>query len=281
MESAYSQILERFSVRRYQKDTLQPSLLTRIHEKISSVEALDVKNTFSCHVYEYDIRDKASGALGIYGRIFQAPYFLAPGIQGDIRSLVDLGFRTQQIILDLWREGIGSCYVGCVHQQSRVIDLLDLPENVRVISMAAFGIPLDDQSKHIYQQISQAFTRSKRRMVYEDLFLGDSLSHFENLSEEFKAIIEAGRQAPSATNAQPWRFNINQGYFEIFAARKSIVKLYDLGQEYTLHDVGICMANMSRAAKALGEEIQWEISLESDFNPREKTTQIARFKINR
>jgi len=280
MESAYNQILERFSVRRYQKDTLQPSLLTRIHEKISSVEALDVRNVFSCKMYEYDMQEKTSGALGIYGRIFQAPYFFAPSIQGDILSLVDLGFRTQQIILDLWREGIGSCYIGCVHQQKKVIELLGLPKSVRVISMVAFGTPSEDQSKYFYQKVSQAIVRSKRRLEYQDLFLDRSLSDFMDLSEQYKAIIEAGRQAPSATNAQPWRFSIHRGYFEILALRKSSGKLYDLGQEYTLHDVGICMANMSRAAKALGREIQWELLPFPDDDSLDRATSVARFKFN-
>lgn len=175
MESAYNQILSRFSVRRYQQKNLPLPLLTRIEEFVSPVDALDIHNVFSCQVYENDSQKKSSGAMGIYGRIFNAPYFLAPSIQGDITSLIDLGYRTQQIVLDLWREGIGSCYIGCVHQQKRVIGLLDLPKSARVVSMVAFGIPAEDQSKYLYQKISQAFTRSKRRLEYNKLFLDGSL----------------------------------------------------------------------------------------------------------
>ena len=280
MESTYNQILGRFSVRRYLQQTLQPSQLTRVEVCISSVEALDLNNIFSCQLFKYDSQNKSSGAMGIYGRIFHAPYFLAPSITGDIKSLVDLGFRSQQIVLDLWQMGIGSCYIGCVHQQKRVINLLDLPKSTRVVSMVAFGISAEDQSKYLYQKVSQAIARSKRRHEYGELFLDGSLPYYKDLPEEIKAIIEAGRQSPSATNAQPWRFRLDQEYFEISAVRKSISRLYDLDQEYTLHDVGICMANMSRAAKALGSKIHWELCPIREHTPQEKITPIARYRIN-
>ena len=279
MESTYNQILGRFSVRRYLQRTLQPSQLTRVEEYVSSTEALNLINIFSCQLHEYDSQNKSSGAMGIYGRIFRAPYFLAPSITGDIQSLVDLGFRSQQIVLDLWHMGIGSCYIGCVHQQKRVINLLDLPVSARVVSMVAFGISAEDQSKYLYQKVSQAFTRSKRRLEYNELFLDGSITHFANLSKDNKDIIEAGRQSPSATNAQPWRFRINQEFFEISAVRKSVSRLYDLAQEYTLHDVGICMANMSRAASAVGRKIHWELYPITEHAPQEKNTPVARYRI--
>jgi hypothetical protein len=281
MESTYNQILGRFSVRRYLQQTLQPSQLTRIEESISSAEALDLNNIFSCQLYKYDSQNKSSGAMGIYGRIFHAPYFLAPSITGDIKSLVDLGFRSQQIVLDLWQMGIGSCYIGCVHQQKRVINLLDLPKSTRVVSMVAFGFSAEDQSKYLYQKVSQAFTRSKQRLEYNELFLDGTISHFANLSKDNKDIIEAGRQSPSATNAQPWRFRINQEFFEISAVRKSISRLYDMDQEYTLHDVGICMANMSRAASALGSEIHWEFCPIAEHDPKKIISPVARYRITR
>lgn len=280
MTFEYDQIINRFSVRRYQQAEFEVSLLHVIEKITKHTDSLRVNDTFSCGIYKYDSRLKTSGALGFFGKIFHAPYFLAPSITGDIQSLVDLGFRTQQIVLDLWREGIGSCYIGCVHHQKHVIDLLDLPKSARMVSMVAFGIPAENQSKYLYQKISQTFAHSKRRIDYDGLFLEGSLPYFAGLSEELKAIIEAGRQSPSAINSQPWRFRINQGYFEILALRKSISRLYDHAQEYTLHDVGICMANMSRAARALGTEIHWELSPIASDDSQEKKTPIARYRIN-
>jgi hypothetical protein len=280
MTLEYDQIINRFSVRRYQQAEFEVSLIDLIEKITNKTSSLRGSDNFSCGIYKYDSRLKTSGALGLFGKIFSAPYFLAPFTIGETDTLLDLGFRTQQIVLDLWREGIGSCYIGCVHQQKRVIDLLDLPKGARVVSMVAFGIPAENQSKYLYQKISQAFTRSKRRLEYGKLFLIGSNSNFGDSSVKTKNIIEAGRQSPSATNSQPWRFRINKEYFEIFAVRKNISSLYDLDQEYTLHDVGICMANMSRAARALGKEISWDLFPIGDQNPGEKNMRIAQFRIN-
>jgi hypothetical protein len=280
MTIEYDQIINRFSVRRYQQAEFEISLLDVVEKMTKNTDSLFGNDNFSCGIYKYDSRLKTSGALGLFGKIFSAPYFLAPFTLGGTDKLLDLGFRTQQIVLDLWREGIGSCYIGCVHQQKRVIDLLDLPKGARVVSMVAFGIPAENQSKYLYQKVSQAFTRSKRRLEYGKLFLGGSNSNFGDSSADTKNIIEAGRQSPSATNSQPWRFRINKEYFEIFAVRKNISSLYDLDQEYTLHDVGICMANMSWAARALGKKISWDLFPIGDQNPGEKNMRIARFRIN-
>jgi hypothetical protein len=279
MTIEYDQIINRFSVRRYQQAEFEISLLDVVEKMTKNTDSLFGNDNFSCGIYKYDSRLKTSGALGLFGKIFSAPYFLAPFTLGGTDKLLDLGFRTQQIVLDHWLEGIGSCYIGCVHQQKRVIDLLDLPKGTRVVSMVAFGTPAENQSKYLYQKVSQAFTRSKQRLEYGELFLDGSNLNIEDFSVDTKKIIEAGRQSPSATNSQPWRFRINKEYLEIFAMRKNTSSLYDLDQEYTLHDVGICMANMSRAARALGKEISWDLYPIADQNPKEKNIRVARFKI--
>ena len=275
----YDQILSRFSVRRYLPDKLGQQRITEIRSLSSSRMVLYLKTVFSCDIFEYDLKSKTSGALGAFGRIFNAPYFLAPYTVGDTNSLTDLGYRTQQIVLRLWRWGIGTCYIGCVHHQKRVKELLALPSDARIASLVAFGISAQDQSKYVYQRISQAFARSKKRLEYNELFLDNSIEKYYQLSEDHKKIIEAGRQAPSATNAQPWRFKIEGDYFVISANRKSVSKVYDPNQEYVLHDAGICMANISLAGESFGKKIDWELLTDMNEPLSEQRIRLARYKI--
>jgi len=275
----YDQILSRFSVRRYLPDKLGQQRITEIRSLSSSRMVLYLKTVFSCDIFEYDLKSKTSGALGAFGRIFNAPYFLAPYTVGDTNSLIDLGYRTQQIVLRLWRWGIGTCYIGCVHHQKRVKELLALPSDARIASLVAFGISAQDQSKYVYQRISQAFARSKKRLEYNELFLDNSIEKYYQLSEDHKKIIEAGRQAPSATNAQPWRFKIEGDYFVISANRKSVSKVYDPNQEYVLHDAGICMANISLAGESFGKKIDWELLTDMNEPLSEQRIRLARYKI--
>lgn len=275
----YDQILSRFSVRRYLPDKFDHQRINEIKSLSSSGKVLQLKNVFSCNIFEYDLNRKSSGALGAFGRIFKAPYFLAPYVLGDTKSLIDLGYRTQQVVLNLWRDGIGSCYIGCVHHQKRVKELLGLPSDAHIVSLFAFGTPAQDQSKFFYQKITQAFAQSKRRLELNDLFLDNSIEKYNRLGENQKKIIEAGRQAPSATNAQPWRFKIDGDYFVILTIRKPVGKIYDLNQNYLLHDVGICMANIDLAGESLGKKIKWEMLANTHENSEEQLIRIARYKI--
>ncbi len=185
------------------------------------------------------------------------PYFFAPFIIGKKNNLIDLGFRTQQIVLFLWNRGIGSCYIGCAHRQNQVKKLLKFPDGCNIISFVIFGLPDTNQSLRLYQKLALIFTRSKKRFSFEELFLGNPLPKNISKSNIIMKILEAGRLSPSATNAQPWRFEIKDEKFIIYAHQKKVANIFDLEQGYSLHDTGICMSNMSQAAEALGTEIHW------------------------
>lgn len=275
----YDKILGRFSVRRYLPEKYGHQRLNEIKNLSSFGRVLRLNDVFSCNIFVYDPNGITSGVLGVFGRIFKAPYFLAPYVLGDTNSLVSLGYRTQQVVLNLWRDGIGSCYIGCVHHQKRVKELLGLPSDAHIISLVAFGTPAQDQSKFFYQKITQAFAQSKRRLELNDLFLDHSIEKYNRLGENQKKIIEAGRQAPSATNAQPWRFKIDGDYLVVLAKRKPVGKIYDLNQNYLLHDVGICMANIDLAGESLGKKIEWEMLANTHKNSEEQLIRIARYKI--
>lgn len=276
----YDTILSRTSVRRYESRVLESSLLERMDYMISQVDGLGSRNIFHCPRFKYEKQGKAASALGPFGRIFSTPYFFAPCIEGDPSALVDLGFRSQQIVLELWEQGIGSCYIGCTHQQQRVIGLLGLPGQVRIVSFIVFGVPADNQSKYLYQKISQTFANSRSRTDLDELFTSQFELKALRKSEVMMKIIEAGRRAPSATNAQPWRFEINDKYFIILAKRQGIGKIYDLDQTYALHDCGICMSNMSQAAQSLGSPIMWEPLPPEEAGRQNGLLAVARFKIS-
>jgi hypothetical protein len=275
----YNQILSRFSVRRYLPEGLGTQRIAALESSFSPSKVLYLDNAFSIKIFKFDPKNRISGALGPFGRIFKAPYFLAPYTIGQKNPMIDLGYRTQQIVLNLWREGIGTCYIGCAHHPQRVKELLALPAEARIVSLVVFGIPAHDQSKYIYQKISQAIARSSKRLGYDELFLEKSAEKFDELPDDHKKIIEAGRQAPSATNAQPWRFKIENDHLVIIANRRLPGRIYDIHQDYTMHDTGICMANISRAGEALGKRIDWEMLIETNAYPERQLFTIARYKI--
>jgi nitroreductase len=281
-QDLYKHLLARHSIRRYEPTLMGEDDLSRIRKASETINFLDENNLFEIKIFDY-LPDSLSGkALGGFGRIMKPPHFLAPFISGGTNSLVDLGFRTQQIVLDMWSHGIGSCYVGCAHRQNRVKQLLNISDKARIISFVIFGRPDINQSLRLYQKISQFFTRSKKRLSFEELFIDKKFPAELRRDIVFKKILEAGRQAPSATNAQPWRFGSKEGRFTIYAHQKKVANIYDLEQGYSFHDTGICMANIGKAANALGKKIRWQwVNADDNIQPSIETSiPIAYFSID-
>ena len=263
-QDIYKHLLERHSIRRYEPDLLGENELLKIRKASKVIDSLDRENIFELKIFEYQPETSEGKALGGFGRIMKPPYFFAPFITGGTNSLIDLGFRTQQLVLDMWNNGIGSCYVGCAHRQNRVKQLLNISDQARIISFVIFGQPAAKQTLRFYQKISQFFTKSKKRFSFQELFLDYQYPEKIKRNSLLKKVLEAGRFAPSATNSQPWRFESKDGRFTIFAHQKKIANLYDLKQGYSFHDTGICMANMSNAAVAFGKKIRWHWANKDD-----------------
>jgi nitroreductase len=72
-------------------------------------------------------------------------------------------------------------------------------------------------------------------------------------------LIEAGRRAPSAVNAQPWRFLWRDPQLYLFVTRNNAKYVLKANEPYCLHDGGICMANVALALEALGLSGQWTL----------------------
>lgn len=281
-QNLYKHLLSRHSIRRYRQDLMDENGLLKIIKLSKTIDFLNENYEFKIQTFNY-LPDSPSGkALGGFGRIMKPPYFFAPYISGGTNSLVDLGFRTQQIVLGMWNQGTGSCYVGCAHRQFRVKQLLDISDQARIFSFVIFGEPDTNQSLRLYQKLSQFFTRSKKRLPFEELFIDNKLPLILKKDIVFKKILEAGRQAPSATNSQPWRFEYKNDRFVIYAHQKRLANIYDLQQGYSFHDTGICMANMSMAAKALGKKFKWQlVSTDDKIQPLTETNlPIAYFEID-
>jgi len=251
-------IRSRRSIRRYRKEKLDAATMNHICHLNQNIEPFIKNNKFFLKVEDYSPRGKIGKTVGGFGRIMTPPHVFLPYLTGSDYILTDLGFRTQQIVLELWKMGIGSCYIGCIHKQNRVRKDLNLPSDCAIAAFVFFGKPGEDQSLRIYQKISYLWPRSHERLSGEQLFLDTSWKEIRKRHPDLSKIIDVGRLAPSAVNAQPWRFVIFDNRFIICAKLRKHGSIYDLDQEYALHDVGICMANLDQAAKLLGYSLKWQ-----------------------
>lgn len=251
-------IFERKSIRRYQHVRLDEKTWQELKSISGKVEVLHDQNILSVEFFNYEPKHSLSRSVGAFGKFMSPPHFFAPFLIGEKHSLIDLGFRNQQIVLELWKRKIGSCYIGCAHRARQVKELLTIPEDAFITTLVVFGLPDHNQSERLFRKISQAFVKSSERLPVSEVFLNGSESQYEKLDEKMRRIIDAGRYAPSAMNAQPWRFMIEDGLFIILTKGNQPGKLYDHKNAYPLHDVGVCMANMTVMAKNIGLPLKWQ-----------------------
>ncbi len=71
-------------------------------------------------------------------------------------------------------------------------------------------------------------------------------------SIDLMRIVEAGIQAPSGENCQPWRFKIFENYIDLFNDPLSDQSLYNVNQGGSLVAHGTCLENMAIASESLG-----------------------------
>jgi hypothetical protein len=74
--------------------------------------------------------------------------------------------------------------------------------------------------------------------------------------EPLGKIIEAGTQAPSGDNCQPWRFQMGADSIDLFNVPDQDDSLYNYRQRASLIALGACIENMLIAAAHLGLEAQ-------------------------
>lgn len=93
------------------------------------------------------------------------------------------------------------------------------------------------------------------------------------MHEDIKKIIEAGIQAPSADNCQPWRFNIQENMVFVFNVPENDTSLYSFGQYTSYIGHGALIENMTIVAETLGYATK--ISLFPDPQDKNLVASIA------
>lgn len=203
--------------------------------------------------------------LGAYGRFISPPYYLLPYEIGEDNSFLDLGFQTEQIAVQLWSKGIGSCFIGCLSRQEKVRNDFDLPKNARMAAFLAIGYPSEKFGIDTISKSAKLILGIRNRMTLEDICYLDSFQNKFTPDGIWKDILEAARMSPSAVNAQPWRFLLRGNDLFVFSIQEQRKYLLPENRFYPLHDCGICMANITMAADSLGLQCKWYLHIKENF----------------
>jgi len=54
--------------------------------------------------------------------------------------MLDIGISFQQLMLEAWEQGLGTCWVGWIKEDD-IRSILGVPDNIRVVALTPLGYP--------------------------------------------------------------------------------------------------------------------------------------------
>jgi nitroreductase len=255
----YAAILARRSVRQYDGEPLDGETLARVREIADDVQPLVPGAELGVLFRDVGPDENLAEVLGAYGRIVSPPHLLVPYLDGPTAHLTDVGYRAQQIVVRLTALGLGTCYIGCLPWEERAREYFGLGEDVRLGATVIYGHPAAGRGRRTLDAAMRRLAGATNKRPAEQSFYDGGWDHPSAPPPELADLIEAAGHAPSADNAQPWRFLWRDGALYLYVVRSSW--RYRLGgtQDYRFYDGGICMANVLLAMEALGMRGQWAL----------------------
>jgi nitroreductase len=245
IDSWFNAISERHSRRAYTGKSLSDANLNHLEKVCSEFRPFrGARSTIVRNPPDNVFR----GAIGSYGKIRNAPHFIAfigdtaiPEVQEAV------GYLGEGIILEATSMNIQTCWVGGFFRQEVVEDIVELRNSERVLAITPIGQGLDSKSRT--ERTFSRLLRAHRRKPLENLIVEASDSY----PEWMNSALEAARLAPSAANRQPWRFLI-----ENYSITVRTDDLRDGRWVSKRFDCGIAMLHLELGAKVKGVEGYWE-----------------------
>ncbi|MCS7259307.1 MAG: nitroreductase family protein [Anaerolineae bacterium] len=265
--SLYQAILVRRSVRRYDSQPLDEATLEQVRALAHNVQPLVPANYFSVRLHSEGVRQDLVTLLGAYGRLITSPHALVPYLQGTVHPLTDLGYRVEQIVVRLTALGIATCYIGTLPHEERARDLLGLPSDARIGALVVFGRAAETMGGRALDGLVRCVLGRAKPPVLERFFFLERADCPAQPPASLRPLIEAAVRAPSACNAQPWRFLWHDRYLSLFVLRHNPRYGPGAAQRYNLYDGGIVMANITLAMEALGMQGRWQLLSEETLVP--------------
>jgi len=254
-QPAYQLIQTRSSYRNFQPDPLPGELVAQFQAAAQAEHTGPFGNHPRFRVIAASPGDSQElKGLGTYGFIKGAPAFLVGAVAPGENELIDYGYIMEQLILKATDLGLQTCWLGGAFKRSRFGEKMDLTETERVPAVSPIGYATP--KRRAVDRAIRLIAGSKKRKPAEELFFqSDGLSALPPEQQgHWAAPLEALRLAPSASNKQPWRIQMDSVGTHLYFVPTPGYSLPYLQQV----DLGIAMAHFSQVALEQGLVGTWK-----------------------
>ncbi|MBK1810921.1 nitroreductase [Clostridium sp. YIM B02505] len=245
----YETIYKRKSVRKYDMNSLDDKTLDDVKGFISKIDPLipGIKTDLQV-ISQNDVKSFMS---------IKAPHYVVVFSENKEGYLTNIGFMLQQLDLYLSANGLGACWQGMAKPAKDIVSKSEL----EFVIMLAFGKP----AENLYRSDRSEFKRN-------------SIDAIRNKAD-FDELLESVRIAPSATNSQPWHFDIEGNKLYVNCIKLNPIKALIM-EKMNKIDMGIGLCHLSIAAKHLGKNVNFSLGESSAQNVPKGYFNIGHVEIN-
>ncbi|QAA30535.1 nitroreductase family protein [Clostridium manihotivorum] len=231
----YETIFKRKSVRKYDMAPLDEKTLEDVKKFIDDIKPLlpEVNTEFQV-ISQDDVKSFMS---------IKAPHYVVVFSENKEGYLTNIGYMLQQLDLYLSSKGLGACWQGIAKPAKDIIN----KSNLEFVIMLAFGKP----AENLHRSDKSEFKRNSMESIRDK---GD-----------FDELLEVVRIAPSATNSQPWYFNIEGNSLHVDCIKLNPIKALIM-ERMNKVDMGIALCHLDIACQKSEKKFKFSLKEPSNYN---------------
>ena len=222
----YEAIFTRKPVKRFRPETISEDDLAVIESHFHELPGLFGNFHTEMHILNSDSKVlRSAGLTGV-----RAPYYLVFYSEEAPRYQMNAGFLMQHMALYLCTLGYGCCSLDTASLRK---EHRSAGTDKKAVGVLGFG---ESRDTYLHKR------GEARRLPIDELCV------FKEVPRQWvRQLLEAARQAPSAGNAQPWRFVVYDNRIHIFTKKHQVERF----ARYTLEEqnFGGMLANILIAAE--------------------------------
>lgn len=166
--SILSELEGRRSIRKYKNKAIEQDKLLKVLEAARlSPSAKNRQAWRFIVVKDSKVRERLTEAIG-QAFVGEAPVILvscgteADGIMkcGQARYTIDLSIATSYMILEAYKQGLGTCWLGSF-DENMVKEVLNIPQGVRVVAITPLGYPDESPSQRPRKELEEITSYDK------------------------------------------------------------------------------------------------------------------------
>jgi hypothetical protein len=258
-------IQQRYSCRNYASTPLNDDTQRAVSDYLQQLLAgpFQKSNRFVLAAATDQERSTLRG-LGTYGFIKNPPAFIiGASVEGSL-TLEDFGYCMEQIVLQMTRLGLGTCWLGGTFTRSAFAQRLGAGRDEILPAVLSLGYPSQEDPQAM--RLAQQLPVFRERNAWQALFFEESFNVplTPEASGAYATPLEMVRLAPSASNKQPWRILRQGDRWHLYLQRTKGYREMALGRftgiaDMQRIDMGIAMCHFELAARDCGLSGKWMI----------------------